>query len=74
MLILAGFSVDPETWEFIQKAPIKSPGVHFANVNHDVLVGDLFKTSWVSQLLTLRLTWYKNPRSRQGYEVISTLQ
>jgi hypothetical protein len=66
ILILAGFSVDPETQAFIQKAPIKSPRVHFANVNPDVLVGDLFKTSRASQLLTLRLTWYKNPGHTRG--------
>ena len=55
ILILAGFSVDPEAQAFIQKAPVKSLRVHFANVNPDVLVGDLLKTSRASQLFTLRL-------------------
>jgi hypothetical protein len=55
LLILAGFSVDPEAQAFIQKAPIKSLRVHFANVNPDVLLGDPLKTSRASQLFTLRL-------------------
>jgi adenine-specific DNA-methyltransferase len=53
--MLAGFSVDPEAQPFIQKAPIKSLRVHFANVNPDVLVRDLPKTSRPNQLFTLRL-------------------
>ena len=51
ILILAGFSVDTEAQAFIQKAPIKSLGVHFANVNPHVLVGYLLKTSRASPAL-----------------------
>jgi adenine-specific DNA-methyltransferase len=53
ILVLAGFSVDPEAQAFIQKTPIKNLTVHFANVNPDVLVGDLLKTSRASQLFTV---------------------
>ena len=45
ILRLAGFGVDPEARAFIPKAPMKSLRVHFANVNPDVLVRDLLKTS-----------------------------
>ncbi len=51
ILIFAGFSVDPEAQAFIQKAPIKSRTVHFANVNPHVLVGDLLKTGRASPAL-----------------------
>lgn len=53
VLVLAGFSVDPEAQAFIQKTPIKNLTVHFAYVNPDVLVGDLLKTSRASQLFTV---------------------
>ncbi len=53
VLVLAGFSVDPEAQAFIQKTPIKNLTIHFANVNPDVLVGDLLKTSRASQLFTV---------------------
>jgi adenine-specific DNA-methyltransferase len=53
VLVLAGFSVDPEAQAFIQKTPIRNLTVHFANVNPDVLVGDLLKTSRASQLFTV---------------------
>jgi adenine-specific DNA-methyltransferase len=53
ILILAGFSVDPEAQAFIQKNPVKNLTIHFANVNPDVLVGDLLKTSRASQLFTV---------------------
>jgi adenine-specific DNA-methyltransferase len=53
VLVLAGFSVDPEAQAFIQKTPIKNLIIHFANVNPDVLVGDLLKTSRASQLFTV---------------------
>jgi adenine-specific DNA-methyltransferase len=52
-LVLAGFSVDPEAQAFIQKTPIRNLTVHFANVNPDVLIGDLLKTSRASQLFTV---------------------
>ncbi len=53
VLVLAGFSVDPEVQAFIQKTLIKNLTIHFANVNPDVLVGDLLKTSRASQLFTV---------------------
>ncbi len=53
VLVLAGFSVDPEAQAFIQKTPIRNLTIHFANVNPDVLVGDLLKTSRASQLFTV---------------------
>jgi adenine-specific DNA-methyltransferase len=53
VLVLAGFSVDPEAQAFIQKTPVKNLTIHFANVNPDVLVGDLLKTSRASQLFTV---------------------
>jgi adenine-specific DNA-methyltransferase len=53
VLVLAGFSVDPEAQAFIQKTPVKNLAIHFANVNPDVLVGDLLKTSRASQLFTV---------------------
>jgi adenine-specific DNA-methyltransferase len=52
-LILAGFSIDAAAQDFIQKNPLKELAVHFANVNPDVLVGDLLKTSRASQLFTV---------------------
>jgi adenine-specific DNA-methyltransferase len=52
-LILAGFSIDAAAQDFIQKNPLKGLAVHFANVNPDVLVGDLLKTSRASQLFTV---------------------
>jgi adenine-specific DNA-methyltransferase len=52
-LILAGFAVDPEAQAFIQKNPLRNLTIHFANVNPDVLVGDLLKTSRASQLFTV---------------------
>jgi adenine-specific DNA-methyltransferase len=52
-LILAGFAIDPEAQAFIQKNPLRSLTIHFANVNPDVLVGDLLKTSRASQLFTV---------------------
>lgn len=52
-LVLAGFSIDPEAQAFIQKNPVKNFTTHFANVNPDVLVGDLLKTSHASQLFTV---------------------
>ncbi len=52
LLVLAGFAVDPEAQAFIQKHPLKLT-IHFANVNPDVLVGDLLKTSRASQLFTV---------------------
>jgi hypothetical protein len=45
ILILAGFRVDPEARALIPKAPIKSLRVHFANVNPDVRLRGLLKTS-----------------------------
>lgn len=53
VLILAGFSIDAAAQDFIQKNPLKGLAVHFANVNPDVLVGDLLKTSRASQLFTV---------------------
>ena len=53
VLILAGFSIDAAAQDFIQKNPLKGLVVHFANVNPDVLVGDLLKTSRASQLFTV---------------------
>jgi adenine-specific DNA-methyltransferase len=53
VLILAGFATDPEAQAFIQKNPVKNLTIHFANVNPDVLVGDLLKTSRASQLFTV---------------------
>jgi hypothetical protein len=53
LLVLAGFSVDPEAQAFIQKTPIKNLIVHFASVNPDVLVGHLLKTSRANQLFTV---------------------
>ena len=59
ILILAGFSVDPEAQGFIQKAPIKSLRVHFANVNPEragpasSLRGD-FTLSFTSETLPAR--------------------
>ena len=53
LLILAGFATDPEAQAFIQKNPVKNLTIHFANVNPDVLVGDLLKTSRASQLFTV---------------------
>jgi hypothetical protein len=38
VLVLASFSVDPETKAFIPKTPIKNLTIQFANVNPDVLV------------------------------------
>ena len=52
-LILAGFSIDAAAQDFIQKNPLIGLAVHFANVNPDVLVGDLLKTSRASQLFTV---------------------
>ena len=53
VLILAGFAIDAAAQDFIQKNPLKELAVHFANVNPDVLVGDLLKTSRASQVFTV---------------------
>jgi adenine-specific DNA-methyltransferase len=53
VIVLAGFAVDPEAQAFIQKNPVRNLTIHFANVNPDVLVGDLLKTSRASQLFTV---------------------
>jgi adenine-specific DNA-methyltransferase len=53
VLVLAGFAIDPEAQAFIQKNPVRNLTIHFANVNPDVLVGDLLKTSHASQLFTV---------------------
>jgi len=53
VLILAGFSFDPEAHAFVQRAPVKGLEVHFANIAPDVLVGDLLKTSRTSQIFTV---------------------
>lgn len=53
VLILAGFSFDPEAHAFVQRAPVKGLAVHFANIAPDVLVGDLLKTSRTSQIFTV---------------------
>lgn len=53
VLVLAGFAIDPEAQAFIQKNPVRNLTIHFANVNPDVLVGDLLKTSRASQLFTV---------------------
>ena len=53
VLILAGFSFDPEAQAFVQRAPVKGLAVHFANIAPDVLVGDLLKTSRTSQIFTV---------------------
>jgi len=53
ILVLAGFAIDPEAQAFIQKNLVRNLTIHFANVNPDVLVGDLLKTSRASQLFTV---------------------
>jgi len=53
MLVLAGFTFDPEAQALVQKAPVKDLQVHFANIAPDVLVGDLLKTTRASQLFTV---------------------
>ncbi len=53
VLILAGFSFDPEAQALIQKAPVAGLQIHFANIAPDVLVGDLLKTTRASQIFTV---------------------
>ncbi|WP_322799304.1 DNA methyltransferase, partial [Thermoflexus sp.] len=53
VLILAGFSFDPEAQALIQKVPVHGLQVHFANVAPDVLVGDLLKATRASQIFTV---------------------
>jgi len=53
VLIFAGFSFDPEAQALIQKTPVAGIQIHLANVAPDVLVGDLLKTTRVSQIFTV---------------------
>jgi adenine-specific DNA-methyltransferase len=72
VLIFAGFSFDPEAQALIQKAPVAGLQMHFANIAPDVLVGDLLKTTRVSQIFTVfgqpdvALTPAPSPASGRG--------
>lgn len=52
VLLLAGFSFDPEAQALPQKAPVVGLQVYFVNVSPDVLVEDL-KTTRASQIFTV---------------------
>lgn len=53
LLILAGFTFDPEVQAFVQKNPHPHLAIQLANINPDVLVEDLLKTKKGSQIFTV---------------------
>lgn len=53
MLILAGFSFDPEAHALLQRVPVGGLQVHFAHIAPDVLCGDLLKTTRASQVFSV---------------------
>jgi len=52
LLILAGFSFDPEAQALLQRTPVAGIKVEFVNVSPDVLVEDLLKANRASQIFT----------------------
>jgi len=52
LLILAGFSFDPEAHALLQRTPVAGIRVEFVNISPDVLFEDLLKANRASQIFT----------------------